>query len=207
MQSSSSCRALAYTTSCRSAGELVAPRHLQGVPGLLSHSAPVGVPTAPARLARILLAAGCSAYPVRDVDNSRFARWQGREGPLRYCRPGVLSVNPARRNASAIASPLAGAGLLRPACVSAGRRRFGAISMGAGVGRACEASSSRIVSEIRRRFGSTSNTLTRTTSPGFATVRGSLTSGGTMARRLSRVPRKIVAAYRTRNESRGLERR
>jgi hypothetical protein len=35
--------------------------------------------------------------------------------------------------------------------------------------------SSRIVNEIRRRFGSTSNTLTRTTSPGFATLRGSLT--------------------------------
>src|SRR6516225_5260914 len=123
--SSSSCRALAYTTSCRSAGELVAPLHLQGAPGLPSHSAPVGVPTAPARLARILLAAGCSAYPVRDVDNSRFARWQGREGPLRYFRPGVLSVNPARRSASAIASPLAGAGLLRPACVSVGWRRLG----------------------------------------------------------------------------------
>ena len=37
------------------------------------------------------------------------------------------------------------------------------------------ASSSRIVNEIRRRFGSTSNTLTRTTSPGVAILRGSET--------------------------------
>src|SRR3984893_4993435 len=44
------------------------------------------------------------------------------------------------------------------------------------VGRASGASSSRIVNEIRRRFGSTCNTLTRTTSPGFATLRGSLTN-------------------------------
>src|SRR5206468_12992863 len=62
------------------------------------------------------------------------------EGPLRYCRPGVLPVNPARRNASAIASPLAGTELLRPARVSAGRRRFsdsvGWISARAVVGRA-----------------------------------------------------------------------
>jgi hypothetical protein len=59
---------------------------------------------------------------------------------LRYCRPGVLPVNPARRNASAIASPLAGAELLRPARISAGRRRLsdlvGAISARAVVGRA-----------------------------------------------------------------------
>jgi hypothetical protein len=64
----------------------------------------------------------------------------GGEGPLRYCRPGVLPVNPARRNASAIASPLARPGLLRPARVSPGRRRFAdpvaAISARAVVGRA-----------------------------------------------------------------------
>jgi pimeloyl-ACP methyl ester carboxylesterase len=62
------------------------------------------------------------------------------EGPRRYCRPGVLSVNPARRNASAIASPLADPGLLEPARVSPGRRRFsdpaGAISARVVVGRA-----------------------------------------------------------------------
>jgi hypothetical protein len=37
-------------------------------------------------------------------------------------------------------------------------------------------SSSRIVNEIRRRFGSTSNTLTRTTSPGVAKVCGVVAS-------------------------------
>src|SRR5215471_1901220 len=35
------------------------------------------------------------------------------KGPRRYCRPGVLFVNPARRNASAIASPLADPGIAR----------------------------------------------------------------------------------------------
>ena len=45
-----------------------------------------------------------------------------REGPRRYCRPGVLFVNPARRNASAIASPLADPGLLEPAPVSPGSK-------------------------------------------------------------------------------------
>src|SRR5215472_12932521 len=68
-----------------------------------------------------------------------FREVQGK-GPRRYCRPGVLSVNPARRNASAIASPLTYAGLLEPARVSAGWRRFsdpaGAISARAVVGRA-----------------------------------------------------------------------
>src|SRR5215472_1755387 len=39
------------------------------------------------------------------------------KGPRRYCRPGVLFVNPARRNASAIASPLADPGLIEPAPV------------------------------------------------------------------------------------------
>src|SRR5271166_6420049 len=106
------------------------------------------------------------------------AQASGHEGPLRYCLPGGLPASLARRNASAIASPVAGAELLRPARVSAGRRgfsdSFGAISLRAVVGRASGASSSRIVNEIRRRFGSTSNTLTRTTSPGFATLRGSL---------------------------------
>src|SRR5215471_5487670 len=62
------------------------------------------------------------------------------EGPRHYCRLGVLFVNPARRNASAIVSPLADPGLLEPARVSAGRRRFsdpdGAISARAVVGRA-----------------------------------------------------------------------
>jgi hypothetical protein len=100
-------------------------------------------------------------------------------GLLRYCGLGVLPVNPARRNASAIASPLAGTELFRPARVSAGRRRFsdpvGAISVRVVLGRGPCASSSRIVNEIRRRFGSTSNTLTRTTSPGFAILRGSFT--------------------------------
>jgi hypothetical protein len=42
----------------------------------------------------------------------------------RYCRPGILPANPARRSASAIASPLAGAGLPAPERVSAARRRF-----------------------------------------------------------------------------------
>ena len=62
---------------------------------------------------------------------------------LRYCRPGVFPANPARRNASAIASPLAGTGLLRPARVSADRRRFsdslGGISARAVDGRASRA--------------------------------------------------------------------
>jgi hypothetical protein len=57
-----------------------------------------------------------------------------------YRRPGALPVNPARRNASAIASPLAGTELLGPARVSAGRRRLsdppGATSALAVVGRA-----------------------------------------------------------------------
>jgi hypothetical protein len=44
------------------------------------------------------------------------------EGPPCYCRPGVLPVKPARRNASAIASPLAGPELFRRARVSAGRK-------------------------------------------------------------------------------------
>ena len=96
-----------------------------------------------------------------------------------YCRSGVLPANPTRRNASAIASPVAGTELLRSARVSVGRRRFsdpgGPNSVRAAVGLVVGASSSRIVNEIRRRFGSTSNTLTRTTSPGFATLRGSLT--------------------------------
>ena len=34
------------------------------------------------------------------------ARVSAYEGPLRYCRPGVLGASPARRNASAIVSPL-----------------------------------------------------------------------------------------------------
>src|SRR6266850_4783439 len=63
--------------------------------------------------------------------------------------------------------------------ISAGRGRFSdpveSNSVRAAVGLAAGASSSRIVNEIRRRFGSTSNTLIRTTSPGFATLRGSLT--------------------------------
>src|SRR5215472_8498882 len=46
------------------------------------------------------------------------------EGPRRYCRHGVLSVNPARRNASAIASPLTYPGLLEPARA----RRVGDVS-------------------------------------------------------------------------------
>lgn len=61
------------------------------------------------------------------------------EGPLCYCRPGVLPVKPARRNASAIASPLAGPELFRPARVS-GRKRLSGfvapISARAVVGRA-----------------------------------------------------------------------
>src|SRR3984893_12182318 len=66
-----------------------------------------------------------------------------------------------------------------PARVSAGRSLFsdpvGPNSARAAVGLVGGDSSSRIVNEIRRRLGSTSNTLTRTTSPGFATLRGSLT--------------------------------
>ena len=56
------------------------------------------------------------------------------KGPLRYCRPGALGANPARRNASAIASPLVD---------PAGRSRFSdpvaAISGRAVVGRASRA--------------------------------------------------------------------
>ena len=67
-------------------------------------------------------------------------RSPGYEGPLCYCRPGVLSVNPARRNAAAIVSALADTGWLEPARLSPGRRRFsdpaGAISARAVVGRA-----------------------------------------------------------------------
>ena len=65
------------------------------------------------------------------------------EGRLRYCCLGVFPANPARRNASAIASPLAGTGLLRPARVSADRKRFsdsvGGISARAVDGRASRA--------------------------------------------------------------------
>jgi len=65
------------------------------------------------------------------------------EGQLRYCCLGVFPANPARRNASAIASPLAGTGLLRPARVSADRKRFsdsvGGISARAVDGRASRA--------------------------------------------------------------------
>jgi phytoene dehydrogenase-like protein len=47
------------------------------------------------------------------------------KGRLRYGRrPGVLRANPARRNASAIASPLMAPGLPRPGRISAVRRRF-----------------------------------------------------------------------------------
>jgi hypothetical protein len=56
------------------------------------------------------------------------------KGPLRYCRPGVLGANPARRNAAAIASPLVDA---------ADRRRFSdpvaVISAGVVAGRASRA--------------------------------------------------------------------
>jgi hypothetical protein len=62
------------------------------------------------------------------------------KGPLRYCRPGIVSVNPARRNALAIASPLANPGLLDPAQLSPDRRRVydsvGSISVLAVVRRA-----------------------------------------------------------------------
>jgi hypothetical protein len=65
------------------------------------------------------------------------------QGPLPYCCLGVFPANPARRNASAIASPLAGTGLLRPARVSADRKRFsdsvGGISARAVDGRASRA--------------------------------------------------------------------
>jgi hypothetical protein len=67
----------------------------------------------------------------------------GTEDRCAYRRPGALPVNPARRNASAIASPLAGAELFRPARASAGRGRLsdpvGAISARAMVGRASRA--------------------------------------------------------------------
>lgn len=63
----------------------------------------------------------------------------GTEDRCAYSRPGALPVNPARRNASAIASPLAGTELLARARVSAGRTRLsdpvGAVSARAMVGR------------------------------------------------------------------------
>jgi hypothetical protein len=62
------------------------------------------------------------------------------KGPLRYCRPGIVSVNPARLNALAIASPLPDPGLLDPAHISQDRRRvsdpLGSISVLALVRRA-----------------------------------------------------------------------
>jgi hypothetical protein len=51
----------------------------------------------------------------------------------------------------------------------------GAISARAVVGLRVRSLIERKVNEIRRRFGSTSITLTRTTSPGFAILRGYLT--------------------------------
>jgi hypothetical protein len=64
----------------------------------------------------------------------------GTEDRCAYRRPGALPVSAARRNASAIASPLAGTELPRPTRVSAGRRRLsdpiGAMSARAIVGRA-----------------------------------------------------------------------
>jgi hypothetical protein len=119
------------------------------------------------------------AVPANEFVNLAELMTGGARRPARYSCLGVLPANPARRNASAIASPLAGPELLRPARVSAGRRRFsdpvGLDSVRAAVGLVRGDSSSRIVNEIRRRFGSTSKTLTRTTSPGFAILRGSLT--------------------------------
>src|ERR1700722_17229864 len=90
-----------------------------------------------------------------------------------------------------MASPVAGMELLRPGPVSAGRRRFwdsvGGVWARAYIDLVTGASSSRIVNEIRRRFGSTSNTLTRTTSPGFATLRGSLTGTVNLSGRVTRM--------------------
>jgi len=72
------------------------------------------------------------------------------KGPLRYGRPGVLRADPARRNASAIASPLMDPGLLWPGRISAGRRRFSdpvaRLSARAVAGHASKASSSRALS-------------------------------------------------------------
>jgi hypothetical protein len=55
----------------------------------------------------------------KEAFGSRFE--PGHEVPLRYCVPGVLPVNSARRNASGIASPLAGTEFLGRARASAGR--------------------------------------------------------------------------------------
>jgi hypothetical protein len=55
--------------------------------------------------------AGVSCYGISSPPVAR----GGHQGPLRYCRPRVLPVNPARRKASAIASPLEGPELLWPA--------------------------------------------------------------------------------------------
>ena len=93
---------------------------------------------------------------IKSGDQGNFRPYQGRRPSARvlpviggtedrcaYRRPGALPVNPARRNASATALPLAGAELFRPARASAGRGRLsdpvGAISARAMVGRASRA--------------------------------------------------------------------
>src|SRR5262249_5180991 len=128
-------------------------------------------PTRPLKALRLTRPAYCAIRATssfaRPADS---ASGVSHKSPLRYCRPGALRLNWARRNAAAIASPLVDA---------AGRRGFsdpiGAISADVLAVGASKAWSNRIVNEIRRRLGSTSNTLTRTTSPGFAIVRGSFT--------------------------------
>src|SRR5215813_10795790 len=74
----------------------------------------------------------------KEAFGSRFARNRSTEHRCAYRRPGALPVNPARRNASAIASPLAGTELLGPARTGRGRLSdpVGAISARAMVGRA-----------------------------------------------------------------------
>jgi len=64
--------------------------------------------------------AGAPRQPRARTAHDRAGSGKEAFGP-RYCRPGVLPVNRARRNASAIASPLAEAELLGPARLSAAR--------------------------------------------------------------------------------------
>src|SRR5262249_15807877 len=87
-----------------------------------------------------------------DQEPRRIAEWPSGEShvrsksshkdPLRYGRPGVLRADPARPNASPMASPVMDPGLLWPGRISAGRRRFSdsaAVSARAVAGRTSKA--------------------------------------------------------------------
>ena len=99
----------------------------------------------------------------------------GHEGPLWLSPTRSLTRQPCSPKCFGH-STAGGHEMPSAARVLAGPRRFSdldaAIAGRAAVARSPGVSSSRIVNEIRRRFGSTSNTLTRTTSPGVAILRG-----------------------------------